>query len=281
MQKNQLSIIIPAYNEETRLPPTIKKTLQWADQTTLFDVELIIVDDGSGDRTCDLVREFAIKDSRVRLIEETHVGAMHAIIAGFQAAKYSFVGNMDADCAVHPREYERLLPFVHETGIAQGSRVLRSGLQPVVKSLFRKFLSLNFFILSRCAFKNQVKDPQIGFRLFKKESVLKIIPTLRLWHDGLKHGEIVFRAYGLGMTVTEIPVLYIHNEDSRCLPRGKVRAAFIALEAAAALISLWFQCSMDYQLGRLKRSVTRGSYLVWPFTLFSAKDRKINHKFVH
>jgi dolichyl-phosphate beta-glucosyltransferase len=274
MQKKQLSIIIPAYNEETRLPPTIKKVLQWANQTTVFDIELIIVDDGSEDKTCNLVREFADKDSRVRLIEETHVGPIHAILVGFQSAKYPLVGNMDADCAVHPKEYESLLPFVNKTGIAQGSRILRRGLPPVTKSPLRKFLSLCYFVLLNALFKNQVKDPQIGFRLFRTETIREIIPTLRLWHDGLKHGEIVFRAYGLGMTVTEISVLYIHNEDSRCVPKGKARTAFIALEAAAAMISLWFQCSLDYQLGRLKRSVTRGSYLAWPFTLFSVKDLK-------
>ena len=275
MKKKQLTIVIPAYNEETRLPPTIKKVLQWADQTTVFDIELIIVDDGSGDRTRDLVREFADKDSRVRLIEETHVGAMHAILAGFQAARYPLVGNMDADCAVHPKAYEALLPFVHETGIAQGSRILRGGLRPVAKSILRKFLSWCFLILFNALFKNQVKDPQIGFRLFRKESVLKIIPTIRLWHDGLKHGEIAIRAFGLGMTVTEIPVTYIHDEDSRCLPSKKpTKAMFITIEALVALISMWIQCSIDYQLGKLVRPVTRGSYLLWPLTLFSAKRRK-------
>jgi dolichyl-phosphate beta-glucosyltransferase len=274
MQKQQLTIVIPAYNEETRLPPTIKKVLQWADETTIFEIELIIVDDGSEDKTCELVKDFADKDSRVRLIKETHVGAVNAILAGFKSAKYPLVGNMDADCAVHPREYESLLPFVNKTGIAQGSRILRGNLPPVTKSSLRKLLSMCFFILLNVLFKNQVKDPQIGFRLFRTETVMKIIPTIRLWHDGIKHGEIAFRAYGLGMTVTEIPVLYIHNEDSRCVPKGKARTAFIALEAGAALISLWFQCSMDYQLGRLKRSVTRGSYLVWLFTLFSTKDLK-------
>jgi dolichyl-phosphate beta-glucosyltransferase len=274
MQKEQLTIVIPAYNEENRLPPTIEKVLQWADQATVFDIELIIVDDGSEDKTCDLVREFINRDSRVRLIEETHVGAMHAIIAGFKAAKYSLVGNMDADCAVHPREYESLLPLVRETGIAQGSRVLRKGLKPVTKSPLRKFLSLCFTILFNMLFKNQVKDPQIGFRLFRKELVLKVISTMRLWHDGIKHAEIVFRAYGLGMTVKEIPVLYIHDEQSRCVPKGVARVTFIALEATAALISLWFQCSMDSQAGKLKRPVTRGSCLVWPLTLFSAKHPK-------
>jgi dolichyl-phosphate beta-glucosyltransferase len=271
----KLTIVIPAYNEENRLPLTLKKVLEWADETTVFDIELIVVDDGSEDRTRDLVREFAKQDSRICLIEKTHVGAMHAIIAGFQAAKHPLVGNMDADCAVHPREYERLLPFVNGTGIAQGSRVLRGDLGPVIqKSVVRKILSLHARILFNTLFKNQVKDPQIGFRLFRKESVLKVVPTMRLWHDGLKHGEIAFRAYGLGLTVTEIPVTYIHNEESRCVPNELIKVAFITLEAFAALISMWFQCSLDYQAGKLKRQVTRGSFLVWPLTLFSKKHRK-------
>ena len=75
MPKEQLTIVIPVYNEETRLPPTIAKIFEWADETTLFEVELIIVDDGSEDNTCGIVKEFTKKDSRVRLIQETHVGS--------------------------------------------------------------------------------------------------------------------------------------------------------------------------------------------------------------
>ena len=76
--------------------------MEWADETDVFEIELIIVDDGSEDRTCELVQEFAKQDSRIRLIQEKHVGAMHAILTGFRAAKYPLVGNMDADIAVHP-----------------------------------------------------------------------------------------------------------------------------------------------------------------------------------
>ena len=126
-------------------------------------------------------------------------------------------------------------------------------------------------------FKDQVEDPQIGFRLFRKESVLKITPLLRLWHDGLKHGEIVIRAYGIGMTITEINVPYVHDEDSRCVPKGLIKAGFISVEAFAALITLWVQCSMDYNTGILKRQTTRGAFLLWPFSLFSGKIRKKNN----
>ena len=279
MPNKQLTIVIPAYNEENRLPPTIRKVLEWADKTTVFDIELIIVDDGSEDRTCDLVREFASQDARIRLIEETHVGAMHAILTGFQAAKYPLVGNMDADIAVHPREFEALLPFVHESGIAQGSRVLRGAVEPVSdsKPLFRRILSGCMYIFFKALFKDQVEDPQIGFRLFRKESVLKIQPTMRLWHDGLKHGEIAIRAFGLGMTVTEIPVTYIHDEDSRCVPKELTKAMFVTLGALVALISMWVQCSIDYHKGILKRRTTRGDFLLWPFSLFSGKIRKKNN----
>jgi dolichyl-phosphate beta-glucosyltransferase len=279
MPKEQLTIVIPAFNEEKRLPPTIKKIIEWADQTPVFEIELIIVDDGSVDRTCDLVREFSKEDSRIKLIEEKHVGAMHAILKGFQAAKYPLVGNMDADIAVHPREFEALLPFVHESGIAQGSRVIGGNLNDSTKptkSFFRRFISkcmCNFF---KILFKNQVEDPQIGFRLFRKESVLKIYPTMRLWHDGLKHGEIAIRAYGLGMTVTEIHVPYIHDEDSRCVPKGLIKAAFISIEAMAALVFMWAQCSIDYQNGILKRPTTRGAFLLRYFCLFSQRTKKNN-----
>ena len=277
MPKEQLTIVIPAYNEENRLPPTIKEILEWADQTPVFEIELIIVDDGSEDRTCERVREFANQDSRIRLIQEKHVGAVHAILAGFQAAKYTLVGNMDADLAVHPREFEILLPFVHESGIAQGSRAISGDRGPSTyetKSFIRRFISgcmRNFF---KILFKDQVEDPQIGFKLFRKELVLKIHSTMRLWHDGLKHGEIVIRAFGLGMTVTEIHVPYLHNEDSRCVPKDPIKVAIISLEAFAALITMWVQCSIDYQRGILKRKTTRGAFLLLPFNLFSKQVPK-------
>ena len=277
MPKKQLTIVIPAYNEENRLPPTIRKVLEWADKTSVFEIELIIVDDGSEDRTCDLVREFASKDSRVRLIQETHVGAVHAIRKGFRAAKYPLVGNMDADLAVHPREFETLLPFVHDSGIAQGSRVLagvrgQSTYEPF--PLLRRFISRCMQILLKTLFKDQVVDHQIGFRLFLKKTFYKICPTLRLWHDGLKHGEIVIRAFGLGMTVTELPMPYIHDDDSRCVPKGLIAAALISVKAFAALITMWVQCSVDYHTGLLKRCPTRGAFLLWPFSLFSRKISK-------
>src|SRR4051812_16274501 len=94
--RQSLSIVIPVYNEEQRLPPTIKILSAWKDQQTLFNIEVIIVDDGSVDGTRDLVKTFVAKDPSVQLIEKEHVGYMNATITGFNAAKHEWVGTMEA-----------------------------------------------------------------------------------------------------------------------------------------------------------------------------------------
>lgn len=264
LEKLGISIVIPAYNEETRLPPTIDKVLEWADASPAFNIELIVVDDGSIDGTRDKVRAFTARDSRIRLVEEVHVGAMNAIMSGFRHARYDLVANMDADCAVHPREFEKLASHVNERTIAQGSRVLRGDLPPVenkggIRAVFSFIMARLFLIL----FPVGVFDPQIGFRMFRKDTVMRVMPTMRLKHDGLKHAEIIVRAYGLGVTVVELPVPYIHDDDSRCVPKSPVRAMLTAAGAFWAVLQIWGQCSIDHLRGRMPFPMTRGRMLFW------------------
>jgi dolichyl-phosphate beta-glucosyltransferase len=266
MGKRGLSIVIPAFNEERRLPPTIREVMDWAAATAVFDVELIIVDDGSADATCDIVREMARTEPRLRLVEEPHVGAMNAILSGFRHARHELVGNMDADCAVHPREFERLLPHVGEKGCAIGSRILRGDLPPVEgKSAARSLISWIMSTLFVVLFPMGVRDPQIGFKLYDRKAVLGVVPKMRLKHDGLKHAEIIVRAHGLGMTVTELPVPYIHDDDSRCVPKAPLKALKTTMRAGLAVFEIWIQCSLDYRRGLLPRCPTRGSILFVPF----------------
>src|SRR4051794_11422663 len=92
-----LSIVMPVYNEEDRLPPTLDILYAWKTRQTIFDLEIIIVDDGSVDKTREIVKAFIAKDPSVRLIEKEHVGYMNATIAGFTAATHEWVGTMKAD----------------------------------------------------------------------------------------------------------------------------------------------------------------------------------------
>ena len=79
-----LSIIMPAYNEENRLPETINMFIEWKIQNSDLNIELIIVNDGSTDKTDDIILSFHRKYSWIKLINEKHVGMMNAIISGIK-----------------------------------------------------------------------------------------------------------------------------------------------------------------------------------------------------
>ena len=265
--KVPLSIIIPAYNEEERLPLTLDAILEWSNNTSLFNVEFIIVNDGSSDRTSEIVCRYIKKDARIRLIEETHVGFMNAIISGFKQARYPYVSNMDADCAVHPREFENLFRYLDNNTIVMGSRILRGNLPPIKgKSIYRRILSWGLALIFYLFFKCKVYDPQIGFKMYHRDSILHILSKLSMEHDGIKSAEIIVKAYGLGLSIKEIPVIYQHDENSRCVPKG-IKSIKVVWGALCALFRLWVHSYQEYQKGNLIRLPIRGVALIELFLL--------------
>ena len=255
----KLSIIIPAYNEEDRLPPTLKEVLAWKKRQTIFEIEIIIVDDGSVDRTVEAVKEFQEIDKSIKLIQEKHVGFMHAITTGFKAASYSLMGNMEADCATHPREFENLIKYINEYDMIMGSRILRGNLGAIKgKSFFRRTLSFFMSNLFRLLFRGEIYDPQIGFKLYKKKVLEEVLPKLCLNEDGLRNSEIVVKAYGLGFKIKEIPVDYKHEEASRCVPKKPVK---FLIRTVLALFTLWTQSYMEFKNGLYRRNPVRFSWI--------------------
>ncbi len=252
------SIIIPAYNETDRLPKTMDQVLEWV-KTVPYELEIIIVDDGSKDDTRDIARSFMAKDSRVRLVEETHVGQMNAILSGFKKARYPLVANMEADCATHPREYERLIPYLSNFDVVTGSRILRGDLPPIEgKSPFRRMISAGFSRLYQLFFKCDVVDPQVGFKIYRREVIEKVVPLLTSKHDGIKSAEILVKAAGLGYKIKEVPVVYLHDENSRLVPNFPV---VVVAGVFIALIKLWFDCRRQYKKGVFKTPPHRFSFL--------------------
>src|ERR1044071_5772446 len=119
-----LSIVIPAYNEEDRLVSALDRLVSW--HSARFDpVEIIVVDDGSTDRTREVVRRYLPRDPRLHLVEAAHGGNMHALITGYKKAQFDYVGNLEADLAADPNEFERLARHLEKADIVTGSRQLR------------------------------------------------------------------------------------------------------------------------------------------------------------
>ena len=275
--EQQLSIVILAYNEQKRLPPTLDSLLSWAEEIEIFDFEVIVVDDGSEDGSCTIVCGYADRFPQVRLVEEHHVGAMHAVLSGFRHARFALVDNMDADCAVHPRKLEKLVEFVEDRSIAQSSRVLSGGLPDVEgKSLVRRVMSAVMSRLFITLFRCGVHDRQIGYRLYTENAVLRITPLMRPRHDGLKIAEIIVRGYGLGMDIHEIPLPYIHDDDLRTVPKSPIKGAMVPLRAVFTVFQVWAQCGIDYLRGLLARNPIRGGFILVPVSPFRCKFKSVD-----
>ena len=100
-----LSVIIPVYNAEQRIEACLTSLMQ----QTYDEIEFILIDDGSTDRSCEIMKEFVQRDRRMQLIEQTNAGVSAARNAGINAAKGEYVGFVDADDWIEPRMYESLM----------------------------------------------------------------------------------------------------------------------------------------------------------------------------
>lgn len=206
-----LSVIIPAYNEEARLPDALDEVTAYLD-ARYPDAELIIASDGSRDATESVTREFAEKSQRVRLLSLPHQGKGHAVKRGMLQAKGDVRLFMDVDLAV---SVETIAPFVEaaqNADVVIGSRSMegakRSG-EPlsrrlggrVVGSATRRILGLS------------VSDTQCGFKAFRAEAAELLFGAQRV--NGFAFdAEILYLARRRGMRVVEMPVTWRYGEMS-------------------------------------------------------------------
>ena len=246
--KVSISIVMPAYNEEDRLPATLDEYTQWVNQNLDINIELIIVNDGSTDKTKAIVQSYINKFNWIRMIQETHVGMMNAIFTGINNANYNLIGTLEADSPVHPKYFKSFLPLMYQNDIVIGSRFLGKKVQG--KSLIRRIISKANSKLFTFLFACPVKDPQISFRIYRKTCIKKILPMLSLKHDGFKSSEIAVKAHSLGFQLKEVPVDYTHDEDSKAVPGG-IKTIKVTIFAILALLQLWFQSIREYRDGIL------------------------------
>jgi dolichyl-phosphate beta-glucosyltransferase len=260
--KTLLTLVIPTYNEERRLPATLATLAEWIPQSC-FDVEVMIIDDGSTDMTRAVAESFRAKIDNLEFVEIPHLGYMNAILTGLRKSTRPWRATLEADCPVHPRVLETFVKSFSDFDIVMGSRVLRGEEAAVEgKPLFRRMLSALMTRLFSLLFKGGIRDPQIGFKLYSSRVLDRVLPLLSLRHDGLKTSEIVVKALALGFRIKELPVHYRHDEDSRCVPKGNYG---IALAAGWALLELWAKSYVEYRRGELPTCPVRFGFMLRPF----------------
>lgn len=212
-----LSIVIPAYNEETRLPATLRIILECMERTWPGNFEILVVDDGSSDRTAELAEEFARRRGEVRLLRNPgNRGKGYSVRHGMLEARGDWVLFTDADLSAPIEELEKLRAAVERerAAIAIGSRALDRSLIGVHQPWWREWAGRIFNRIMRVVVGLPFRDTQCGFKLFRRDAVQAIFPRQRIERFGFDV-EVLYLARKLGLKTVEVPVRWNHAEGTR------------------------------------------------------------------
>lgn len=220
----ELTIVIPAFDEEDRIGPTLQRVLGWLDararQGCDEAAEVLVVDDGSTDQTRARVEAIAAEDRRVRLVGGLpNRGKGHAVGLGIEHARGQHVLFTDADLSMPIEGYDRLREALEREGadIAIASRAIAGATVGERPPLHRKAMGRVFNAVVRMTVLPGVHDTQCGFKLFTREAARAVFPHRAL--DGFAFDvEILYVARKLGFRITEVPTHWSHNRASRILP---------------------------------------------------------------
>ncbi len=215
-----LSIIIPAYNEEDRIGSTLDETLRYLENQN-FTSELIVVNDGSSDRTSELVKSYIERSgSRIRLLENPgNRGKGYSVRAGMLEGQGEILLFFDADLSTPLSEIDRVLAPIRDNlyDVVFGSRGLDRSMigtrQSTVRELIGRAGNIIQFIFTGLRF----KDTQCGFKAFRREAARTIFPRQQI--DGFGFDpEILFIAKRQGWRMLELAVRWNHVEGSKIHP---------------------------------------------------------------
>lgn len=211
------TVIIPAYNEESRIEATVRDYASYFNTLPdAEDTEILIVVNGSRDRTAEISQQLAQELPNVRSWDTPDkMGKGGAVLKGFELAEGDIVAFTDADNATAPPELHKLLEAVDE-GIdcAMGSRWLPESLQKIPQPLVRRIASRVFNLIVRVLFQMNFTDTQCGAKAFKTSSVKSM--RERMHSTGWAFDvELLWRLKQNNHTIKEIPIVWSDNSQSR------------------------------------------------------------------
>jgi len=210
----QLSIIVPSFNEEVRLPASLSLITAYV-SSTKRSTEVLVVDDGSNDRTAEVAASFADRIPNLRVLSNgENRGKGYSVRHGMQEARGEYVLFTDADLSAPIEEADKLLSALRQYDVAIGSRALNRDLIDVHESLFREFAGIIFNRIVRIVLWLPFVDTQCGFKAFRRESCRIIFEQQRIERFGFDP-ELLYLARHHGLKATEIPVRWSHSPATK------------------------------------------------------------------
>lgn len=208
-----LSIIIPAHNEESRLPDTLEQVIRFLEKQN-FTSEIVVVENGSTDRTYAIAQEFARKNGNVLVVQNDWRGKGLAIQRGVQEAKGEYVFMCDADLSMPIEEISKFLPpQLLNVDIAIASREAPGAVR-YDEPYYRHLTGRVFNILIRLLILPSLQDTQCGFKCIRANVARDIFryQTLTGWAFDV---ELLYIARHHGYNIVELPIHWYFNADSK------------------------------------------------------------------
>ena len=248
-QQPVLSIIVPAYNEEKRLPATLDRLAQYINQAG-ESCELIVVDDGSRDNTRQIVRDAMKRQPNLRLVENPHSGKAYTVRTGLMQARGQYALHADADLSTPPEEFTKLVDALKAgNDVAIGSRAGRPG-----APWYRLLMSTTWRILVSLVVVWGFRDTQCGFKAYRTPVAKKLLKHTLLYNSPAQSlttasvaaaadVEMLYLARRMGYKVAEVPLVWMHADES------KIRPMQDSLKAFGELLRIrWFALTGAYTI---------------------------------
>ncbi len=209
-----LTIIVPSYNEELRLPPSLELIASYIHRSG-HETEVLVVDDGSKDKTAAVAEVFRPQIPLLRVVaNEENRGKGYSVRHGMQEARGEIVLFTDADLSAPIEEADKLLAALGEYDVAIGSRALDRNLITVHESGFREFAGIIFNKIVRIVLWLPFVDTQCGFKAFRRERCKIIFEQQRIERFGFDP-ELLYLARHHGLKSVEIPVRWAHSPATK------------------------------------------------------------------
>jgi len=199
--KPSISLVLPAYNEADNIEPMVAEAMP-ALEAVSDDFEIIVVDDGSADGTAAVTRQVMESNPHVRLIEHpVNQGFGAAVFSGFANAEKDWIFYTDADRQFVLGELENFVPLMDQADLIAGYRAPRRD------PFLRVFYGKGWSMLCTLVFGYTVRDVDCGFKLFRREIIEDLAPTIRS-RGATFSIEWLVRAKRAGYRFVELPVTH-------------------------------------------------------------------------
>lgn len=225
----KLSVVVPCYNEEKRFKVGFAHYCAYLKKQK-YSWELIFVNDGSTDKTLELMKELKAVNKNIKIVTypKNH-GKGYAICQGIKAAKGDYILFTDLDHSVPISTIESFYKYFDDgADVVIGSRRVRDAKILVHQKPFREILGRGFTFLVRLLVDFKIRDATCGFKAFRREVAKKIFPKLTVF-DWAFDAEIIYLCQKFGLRLAQAPVSWSDVKDTKVNLKKDITRSLIGL----------------------------------------------------